>query len=150
MLTKLEIILHLRGLDLFSRLTTRELSELAGVVREETYAPGETIVREGEFGDCMYLVVEGDVRVTREGKFVTRFKQDEFFGEMALFDGETRFATAAAATRLRLLRLERHDLLPLMDEQPGIAIAMCQTLSGHVRELINRLEGRGGRDDIDS
>jgi hypothetical protein len=149
MLKKVEVILHLRSLDLFARLTTHELSELAAVVREETYPPGSTIVREGEFGDCMYLVVEGEVRVTREGKFVKQFRPGEFFGEMAVLDGETRSATATAATRLRLLRLEQRDLLPLMDEQPGIAIAMCQTLSGHLRALINRLEGRGGKDDSD-
>jgi signal-transduction protein with cAMP-binding, CBS, and nucleotidyltransferase domain len=147
---QVEVILHLRSLDLFARLTTQELSELAAVVREETYPPGSIIVREGDFGDCMYLVVEGDVRVTREGKFVKRFKPGEFFGEMAVLDGETRSATVTAATPLRLLRLEKRDLLPLMDEQPGIAIAMCQTLSGHLRALINRREGRGGGDDGDA
>jgi hypothetical protein len=150
MLNRVEIILHLRSLDLFARLTTRELSELADVVREETYPAGAMIVREGEFGDCMYLVVEGEMRVTREGKFVARLKQEEFFGEMALFDGETRFATVTATTRLRLLRLERHDLLELMDAQPGIAIAICQTLSRHVRDLINRVEGRGGKDESEA
>ena len=150
MLKQVEVILHLRSLDLFARLTTQELSELAAVVREETYPPGGTIMREGEFGDCMYLVVEGNVRVTREGKFVKRFKPGEFFGEMAVLDGETRSATVTAATPLRLLRLEKNDLLPLMDEQPGIAIAMCQTLSRHLRALIDRLEGRGAGDDSDS
>ena len=149
MLKQVEIILHLRSLELFARLTTQELSELAAVVREETYPPGSTIVREGEFGDCMYLVVEGGVRVTREGKLVKRFKPGEFFGEMSVLDGETRSATVTAATPLRLLRLDKCDLLPLMDEQPGIAIAMCQTLSGHLRALIARLEGRA-RDDSDA
>lgn len=147
MLNKVEIMLHLRSLDLFSRLATRDLSELADVVREEACPAGAAIVREGEFSDCMYVVVEGEVRVTREEKFVARLGPGEFFGEMALFDGETRFATVTAATRLRLLRLERHDLLQLMDEHPGIAIGMCQTLSGRVRDLINRIEGRGVKDD---
>ncbi len=147
MLNKVEVILHLRSLNLFARLTTQELSELAGLVREETYAVDSAIVREGEFGDCLYVLVEGEVRVTREGNFVNRIHPVGFFGEMALFDGETRFATVTAATPVRLLRLERQDLLELMDEQPSIAITMCQTLSGRVRELINRLEGRGEKDE---
>ncbi len=147
MLNKVEIVLHLRSLDVFARLTTRDLSELAGVVREETYPSGATIVREGDFGDCMYVLVEGEVRVTREGKFVAGFKPGNFFGEMALFDSETRFATVTAASPVRLLRLEQRDLFQLIDEQPGLAIAMCQTLSSRVRDLINRLEGRGGKDD---
>jgi cyclic nucleotide-binding protein len=144
MLNKVEIILHLRSLDIFERLTTRELSEVANVVHEETYPADATIVREGEFGECMYLIVEGEVRITRDGEFVNRLKPGEFFGEMALFDGETRSATCTASTRLRLLRIEPQDLMQLMDEQPSIAIAMCRTLSGRVRTLIKQLEGRGG------
>ncbi|HVO26891.1 MAG TPA: cyclic nucleotide-binding domain-containing protein [Candidatus Margulisiibacteriota bacterium] len=144
---RVEVILHLRTLDLFSRLTTRELGDLAAAVREEAHPAGAAIVREGEFGDCMYIIVEGEIRVTREGKFVSVFKPGEFFGEMAVFDGEARFATATALTHLRLLRLERGDLLHLMDEQPGIAIGVCQQLSRHVRELINQIEGRPPKDD---
>jgi hypothetical protein len=142
MLSRVEIMLQLRSLDLFARVTTRDLSELAGAVREQSCRPDITIVREGDLGDCMYIVVEGEVAITRAGQLVARLKAGEFFGEMALFNGETRFATVTAATRVRLLRLERRDLLQLMDEQPGIAIAMCQTLSGRVRDLINRIEGR--------
>jgi CRP-like cAMP-binding protein len=144
MLNKVEIMLHLRSLDLFARLTTQQLSELARVVQEETYRTGNTILREGEFGDCLYLVVEGEVRVTREGHYVGGFRRGEFFGEMTVFDGETRSATATAATPVRLVRLQRHDLLKIMDEEPGIAIAICQTLSRHVRDLMKQLEGRSG------
>lgn len=143
MVKRVEIILHLRTLDLFAGLTTAELSELAGVVREETYPGGTAVVREGQFGDCMYMIVDGEVRVTREGKYVGHCGKGEFFGEMSIFDGEARFATVTAVDKVRLLRLERRDLLRLMDEQPGIAISICQTLSRHVRGLINRLEGRG-------
>src|SRR6185295_12626797 len=81
---RVEIILHLRALDIFSRLTTRELSDLAAVVRQETYAAGAAIVREGEFGDCMYIVVEGRIRLTREGTLVALFKPGEFLGERAV------------------------------------------------------------------
>jgi Cyclic nucleotide-binding domain len=146
MLNRVEIMLQLRSLELFGRVTTRDLSELAGLVREEAYQPGRPIVREGDVGDCMYVIVEGAVHVTRAAVAVARLTAGDFFGEMSLFDAETRFATVTAATRVRLLRLERRDLLQLMDDQPGIAIAMCQTLSGRVRDLINQIEGRGPKD----
>jgi len=139
-LSRFEIVLHLRGLELFSSLTTRQLRDLAEVVREEAYQPEALIVREGEFGDCMYLVVTGEVSVTREGRLLARVQPREFFGEMALFDGEMRSATAVAASRVRLLRLERHDFFQIMDEQPAIAIAVCQTLSRRVRNLLEELE----------
>jgi len=141
---KVEVMLHLRAVDLFARVRTQELSDLAALVREETYPAGGVIVREGEFGDCMYIVVDGEVRITREDKFVARITPGDFFGEMALFDSEQRFATVTAVTRVRLLRLERHELLQLIDDQPALAIAMCQTLARRVRDLINKIEGRGG------
>lgn len=150
MANRVDILLYLRGLDLFSRVSTRDLSELAGVVHEENYPSGAAIVREGDFGDCMYILVEGEVSITREGHLIKRLKPGEFFGEMSLFDGETRSATASATTRLRLLRLERTDLLHLMDEQPSIAIAMCQTLSSRVRDLISQIESREPKDDSGS
>jgi CRP-like cAMP-binding protein len=56
---------------------------------------------------------------------------------MSVLDGETRSATATATGRVRLLRLERGALLRTMDEQPAIAIAICQTLSRRVRELLD-------------
>jgi hypothetical protein len=141
MLSPVEIVLHLRTLDVFAGLTTRQLSDLAGVVREETHPAGHAIVREGDFDDCMYLMVSGEVAITREGRFLARLGAKEFFGEMAMFDGETRAATATAETRVRLLRLERNDLFRVMEEQPAIAIAICQTLSRRLREQNERAGG---------
>ena len=133
-------MLHLRSLDLFARLTTRQLSEIAAVVHEEVFAAGAAIVREGEFGDCMYLIVSGEVQISRAGQYTVGCRRGELFGEMSLFDGETRFATVTAARRTRLLRLDRHDLFELMDEQPAIAIGICQTLSRHMRDSLKRVE----------
>ncbi len=140
MLSPVEIVLHLRSLDLFARLTTRQLSELAAVVHEEVFAAGSAIVREGDFGDCMYLIVSGEVQITRDGQYTIGAGVGDLFGEMSLFDGETRSATVTAARRIRLLRLDRHDLFELMDEQPAIAIGICQTLSRHMRDSLTKLE----------
>jgi hypothetical protein len=142
-LSKVDIILHLRSLELFAGLTTRQLSHLAEVVREERYSAGATVVRQGDFEDCMYLIVSGEVRITRHTRTLARRGARDFFGEMSLFDGETRAATVTAVTRVRVLRLERRDLFQVMDEQPGIAITICQTLSRRVRELIDREQGGG-------
>ena len=138
-LSRVEVVLHLRSLDLFGRLTTRQLTDLAGVVREETRKTAEPIVREGEVDDCMYLIVAGRVRITKGGRFLADLGPRDFFGEIAVFDGETRSATATAIDDARVLRLERHDLFLVMEEQPGIAIAICQTLSRRVRELNERV-----------
>jgi AAA family ATP:ADP antiporter len=144
MLTPVEVILHLRSLAIFERLSTRQLAELATVVKEETHPAGAEIVREGDFDDCMFLIVEGQVDIIREGRRLAQLVPRDFFGEMAVFDGETRSATAAAATPVHLLRLERQDLFLVMDEQPGIAITICQTLSRRLREKNERMQSSEG------
>ena len=79
MLNRVEIVLHLRSLELFSTLTTRQLTELANVVREERHPAGATIVREGEFGDCMYVVEAGEVDVIADDRLLAHMRWRRFF-----------------------------------------------------------------------
>jgi hypothetical protein len=140
-------ILHLRGVDLFQQLTTQQLADLAAAVEEVTARDGEAVVTEGERADCMYFIVDGRVRGTRDRVVLFELGPHEFFGEMGVLDGGTRSATVTAMGPTRLLRLERDDILRLMDEQPAIAIAVCQTLSRRLRELLEdraRLERARG------
>jgi hypothetical protein len=155
-MTHVDTILHLRSLDLFAGLTTRQLAELAHVVAERTVASGVAIVREGEFDDQMYFIVDGQVRITKEGAPVSALGPGEFFGEISVFDGERRSASATSEGPVRLLRLDRQDLFEVMEEHPAIAVAICQTLSRRIRELLDdRLDigpiavarKRGGDDD---
>jgi AAA family ATP:ADP antiporter len=130
-------ILHLHAVDLFERLTTQQLADMAVVVEEVTVGNGAAIVTEGEFADCMYFIVDGRVRVTKASVFLREWGPGDYFGEMSVLDGETRSATATAIGRVRLLRLDREAILRVMDDQPAIAIAICQTLSRRVRELLD-------------
>jgi hypothetical protein len=138
-LSPVEIALHLKSLPLFERLTTRQLMNLANEVREEQHGSGTIVFREGEPGDCLYLIVEGQVRVTRGETLLREQGPKSFFGEIAVLEGENRTATVATVTPVRFLRLDRDDLLRLMEELPAIAIGICQTLSRLVSELSERV-----------
>ena len=140
-LTPVETMLHLRSLPIFERLTTRQLMDLALAVSEEDHAVGAAIVREGELSDCLYLVVDGRVQVTKSGKHLSELGPRSFFGEVAIFEGAARSATVQAVAPTRVLRLGRAELLRLMEEFPGIAIGVCQNLSRRVRELSDRVIG---------
>lgn len=144
MLSPVEKMLHLKALDLFEGLTTRELSELARVVQEVTMDDGKSIVREGEFEDSMYFIVRGAVRIERGGHLVAELGPRDFFGEMAVFDGETRSATVTAVGRLELLRLSRNDLFEVMEDQPAIGIGICQILVRRLRNLLQERPGGAG------
>jgi CRP-like cAMP-binding protein len=118
-LSPVEIALQLKALPLFEDLTTRQLMDLAAVVTEATHAPDVTVLREGELREL---------------------EAGDFFGEMGLLEGDLRSATIVTRSRVRLLRLGRDDLLRLMEEMPGIAIAVCQTLSRRIRDLTGRVQ----------
>ncbi len=141
-----EIALQLRSLPFFEALTTRQLVDLARLVKEEQHAPGAWIAREGVFDDCLYLLVEGVVSVTRGGAFLSELGPGSFFGEVALFEGGVRTATVASASHVRLLRLERADLISLMEDLPGLAFGICQALARRVSELTERLQQATMRD----
>ncbi|MEE8469010.1 MAG: cyclic nucleotide-binding domain-containing protein, partial [Planctomycetota bacterium] len=108
-------------------------------VHEETHPAETRVVREGDYDDCMYLIVEGMVRITKGETILATLGPKDFFGEMAVFEGDTRSATGISETEVRLLRLDRDDLLYLMEELPTIAIRICQTLSRRVRNTTDRV-----------
>jgi hypothetical protein len=145
-----EIALQLRSLPIFAGLTTRQLVDLGRIVKEERHAPGSLIAREGAFDDCLYLLLEGVVRVTRGGALLTELGAGRFFGEISVFEGGVRSASVTALSHVRALRLERDDLIALMEDLPGVAIGICQALSRRVRELTKRLEEVTMRPDADS
>lgn len=134
-----EKALHLRKLPIFSELTARQLMDLASHVREQLLTEGEVVVRQGEYDDCLYLVVEGVVQIMRGDAQLAEIGPGGFFGEIALFEGIARTATAVTRTRARLLGLERGDMIHLIEEMPGIAITLLETMSRRVRELTDRL-----------
>ena len=83
--------------------------------------------------------MEGSVRVTTGETLLSELGPKSFFGEIAVLEGETRTATVSTTTPVRLIRLDRGDLLRLMEELPSIAICICQTLSKKVSELTERI-----------
>ena len=137
-----ETMIVLSRIPMFVELSSRQLMELAEVVKWRTVASGETIVAQGEPGSSMYFVVSGRVRVevheSDQPRDLGTLGPGEPFGEMALFEGEARSASVVAETRSRLGLIEHIDFEELLEEVPGIAIAVCRVLSRRVRALNRR------------
>ncbi len=105
----------------------------------KTYADGHPIVRQGEIGDCMYVVQAGQVDVvisTDEGEeHLAVLEAGDFFGEMALFEREVRSATVRAKGEARVLKIDKKTLLRRITEDPLLAVRFLETLSQRIREL---------------
>jgi flavin-dependent dehydrogenase len=103
------------------------------------YRDGEIIVRQGELGDCMYVVQDGTVEVLIESADqqiqLNVLGKDDFFGEMAIFDHEIRSATIRALGPARILTIDHRNFLQRIHEDPSLAYRLMQVMSERVRRL---------------
>jgi len=116
----------------------RKVGELGKI-----YKSGETIVRQGDVGECMYFIQSGQVEVIRErdGKDVklAELGQGEFFGEMALFEKGVRSATVRPLGEVRILTVDKRLFLRKIHEDPALAFHIMQKMSLRIRELDQEL-----------
>jgi voltage-gated potassium channel len=106
-------------LPLFRDLGAAALAEVTQILKVERCGAGHAIVREGQPGDSMYFIAEGEVEVRGRGAPV-RLGPGQFFGEMALVLGSPRNATIVALSPVRLLRLDVVDFRGLAARQPEL------------------------------
>ena len=134
MIPTLERVLFLRSVDLFRGLDGDELAPVAAIAAEEQREAGEDILREGELGDALYLVVEGQVRIHRGDQGLALLGPRESFGEMALLDPAPRSATVTAETDVTLLKLSEIDFRDLLEEKHQLALGLIRVLTHRLRE----------------
>jgi CRP-like cAMP-binding protein len=131
-----EKILFLRHVSLFSHMTSRELGRIAEIAEERVVPAGTTIIREGDHGDCMYVIVEGDVKIVHGGQELASLGPENYFGEMSILDNEPRSATAVASTDGLLLRITQKDFHGILARNFASALAIIKTLSNRLRAQI--------------
>lgn len=115
------------------------------------YEDGEIIVRQGDPGDSMFVIQDGQVEVLAEkdGR-ETRLRiaeEGEFMGEMAIFERVNRSATLRAMGRVRVLTIDKKNFLRRIHEDPSLAFRIVKTMSGRIRELsdeVARLKNEPG------
>ncbi len=125
----------LRRAPLFEDLSRRELVELARVSEDLEVPPGKVLCKEGEVGREFFVIVDGEVDVTRDGKRVATRGGGEFFGEIALLEETRRTATVTAKTPLRFFVLTRSDFRRLVNENRNVEGKVLRALARRVVEL---------------
>ena len=130
--------------EVFGDLEERELEEVAQVAVPRHWDRGEVIFREGDQGDTCYLLRTGAVVLTREhqdGRMVAlaELRAGALFGELAMFRGETRSATAEAIEATTAVALLASDMQRLIRRSPGLALKFLATLAERVSKTNERL-----------
>lgn len=129
---KLEL---LRRIPLFAGLQGRRLERLGMLADEVDVQAGKVLMRQGETGTDMMVVVRGQVSVERDGVRLNTLGAGDFFGEIALVDGGPRTATVRSEAPSTLLVITHRDFHSLMDEFPEIAAQVMSALAHRVRRL---------------
>jgi CRP-like cAMP-binding protein len=101
----------------------------------QTFPAGRVIMKEGDSGVSMYIVIRGRITVSIKETVVEQVGPGGTFGEMALVDQASRSATAVAATESQLLTISRSDFLNLVKTKPGFAISLLKTIADRLRNM---------------
>ncbi len=136
---------------LFQDLEDNEIQQVLNRTHPRNFPAGDAILQEGETGDSLFIMGQGDVEITKaltlvldedtpKEKVMIRLKAEDgvCFGEMALLENEARSATVTALTDCSLLELHQQEFLALIRENPQmglkILLRLAQMLSRHLRK----------------
>jgi len=131
----IEKVLVLKSLDLFKDTPENILADLAPLMKEMHYEQGTEIFKEGETGDCMYIIQQGNIRIHKGTTTLAILKEKEVFGELSLLDADTRSASATADTDCTLYKIDQEPFYELMDERPEVAKGFIKILCQRLRTM---------------
>jgi CRP-like cAMP-binding protein len=134
---------HLRGVLIFEGLALPEMGAIALVTEESVFTEGSVVFKQGERGDAMYIIIDGEVSALYKNLYgemdeVGRLKGGDPFGEMALFKGIERVVTIRVEREARILVLHKQKFEETVREHPQIALHICKKLTHRIRNIYER------------
>ncbi len=130
---------QLKEVPFFKSLGKKELRAVAQQTDEVDVPEGKELATEGDFGHEFFIIEKGTADVTQRGEKVRELGPGDFFGELSIFDSETRSATVVATEDTELLTLGRVDLVRIVSRNPDMALALLRSLSARLRVADDRL-----------
>lgn len=132
----------IQKIELFRGLPTGEIEKILSVSKNVKVARGDTIVKEGDAGNALYIIESGSVVVTKGAEILAIMDRGEIFGEMALIDNSPRSATVTALEEASLLVIQRGALEKYLAQNPGHAAIIYKNFASI---LAHRLRNLGGK-----
>lgn len=138
MLLTIEKVLILKSVPIFSSVPEGQLVDLATIAETVEYEAGEIIMKKGDLGTSMYIVVDGKVRIFEGDKVLAEVGTRSVFGELAALDPEPRAASVEAIEDCTLLRLDGEPLYDLMSGNKEVTRGIVQVLCDYTRQNLAR------------
>ena len=134
MLTAADKLQFLQKTELFSELPETELKSICQIANEVAYPADTTLFEEGDEGDSLYLMIDGEVSIIKAGTEVLFFNEKGYcLGEIALIDNKPRSATVKTVKPTQFLRITRRDFYNAMAREPRIGSGMFRVLNDKIR-----------------
>ncbi|MDP1826420.1 MAG: cyclic nucleotide-binding domain-containing protein [Archangium sp.] len=144
-----QLVKKLVQIPIFGGLTVAEAAEFFEVAQESSVAKGATLFREGDDGDALLVILEGEVQVTRKGVELARLARHNVLGEMSLMgEGEVRSATASALTDVKVLNVPSKRVQKMLKADHVAALKvvanLAQVMSKRLSAINERLVAMSG------
>jgi CRP-like cAMP-binding protein len=123
----------LADVPLFRNLSRRHLKRVASLARMRRYGPGTSIVRAGDAGSALFVLLDGTARVVTPRGRARRLGSGDFFGEMALLDDSPRSADVVADSEVLTMTISRSAFGKLLRSEPALSHELLRTLAARLR-----------------
>jgi CRP/FNR family transcriptional regulator, cyclic AMP receptor protein len=125
----------IRNVPLFAELNRREVATLAKLLEEVDVPAGRAIIRQGRRGSEFFIILDGRVRIERDGNVLSELGPGDFLGEIALVDGRPRTASAITEEPSRLFVLTSQSFNSMLRLHPAVESKVLRALAQRVRKL---------------
>ncbi len=140
-----DIFALLKDIPIFSDLIPKEIAEIEKIMHRRVYKKNEPIIRMGDPGLGMYIIVKGSVEIIEEKKngenrILAKLNHGSFFGDLALLDESPRSASAIATEDCDIIGFFRPDFLDLLNRKPKLGIKVLFALAKTIGERLRRTD----------
>jgi CRP-like cAMP-binding protein len=130
---------RLKGVPLFSRLSKKELEFLATRVDEISIPTGKTLLVQGQPTDTFYVLLDGEVEVSVDGRPIKRLKEGDFFGEIGMLDRGLATATVTTTQPAETLALSHAQFRDAIKGNDALALQVMAAMAHRLRENATQL-----------
>lgn len=123
----------MRSVNMFRGTDEMVLTQIGEIMEERFYPADEQVFKEGEEGDCMYIVYSGEVRIHKGNHTLATFKKNDFFGELSLLDSDIRSASATCSSDCTLFVIHQEAFYDILETQPQVARGILHELCKRIR-----------------
>ena len=128
-----EKVFILKSLSIFKDTPEHILADLAPLMQEEEFDQNTLIFKEGDLGDCMYIIHQGDVKIHKGDTVLAILQEKEVFGELSLLDAEARSASATTNSPCILFSINQEPFYELIESRPEVARGFIKILCQRLR-----------------